>query len=95
MEVNLNCDLGEKSEHYNGINDQNLIKIINTANIACGYHAGSESVIRTTLIIAKENNVSVGAHPGFADKKNFGRKRIELEKKRIKKTYSRSTRNHK
>ena len=42
MEVNLNCDLGEKSEHYSGINDQALIEIINTANIACGYHAGSE-----------------------------------------------------
>ncbi|HIA60619.1 MAG TPA: LamB/YcsF family protein, partial [Pelagibacterales bacterium] len=55
MEVNLNCDLGEKSEHYSGINDQALIEIINTANIACGYHAGSESVIETTIKIAKEN----------------------------------------
>ena len=54
MEVNLNCDLGEKSEHYSGINDQALIEIINTANIACGYHAGSESVIETTIKIAKE-----------------------------------------
>ena len=71
MEVNLNCDLGEKSEHYSGINDQALIEIINTANIACGYHAGNESVIDTTIKIAKENNVSIGAHPGFADKKNF------------------------
>ncbi|HIC42716.1 MAG: hypothetical protein CFH12_00209 [Alphaproteobacteria bacterium MarineAlpha5_Bin2] len=85
MEVNLNCDLGEKSEHYSGINDQALIEIINTANIACGYHAGSESVIETTIKIAKENNVSIGAHPGFADKKNFGRKRIELKKNELKK----------
>ena len=85
MEVNLNCDLGEKSEHYSGINDQALIEIINTANIACGYHAGSESVIETTIKIAKENNVSIGAHPGFADKENFGRKRIELEKNELKK----------
>ena len=59
MEVNLNCDLGEKSEHYSGINDQALIEIINTANIACGYHAGSESVIETTIKIAKENNVPI------------------------------------
>ena len=85
MEVNLNCDLGEKSEYYSGINDQALIEIINTANIACGYHAGSESVIETTIKIAKENNVSIGAHPGFADKENFGRKRIELEKNELKK----------
>ena len=85
MEINLNCDLGEKSDHYNGINDSALMEIINTANIACGYHAGNESVIDTTIKIAKENHVSIGAHPGFADKDNFGRKRIQLEKKELKK----------
>ena len=85
MEVNLNCDLGEKSKHYNGVNDQSLIELINTANIACGYHAGSESVIKKTIKIAKKNNVSIGAHPGFADKKNFGRKRIKLNKEKLKK----------
>ena len=85
METNLNCDLGEKSDHYDGINDQALIETINTANIACGYHAGSESVIESTIKIAKENNVSIGAHPGLEDKENFGRKRINLEKKELKK----------
>ena len=62
MKMNLNCDLGEKSEHYSGINDRSLIEIINTANIACGYHAGSESIIEATIKIAKENNVSVGPY---------------------------------
>ena len=56
------------------------MKLINTANIACGFHAGSKTVIEKTIKIAKEKNVSIGAHPGFEDKKNFGRKRIELEK---------------
>ena len=85
MKINLNCDLGEKSEHYDGANDQALIEIINTANIACGYHAGNESTIEATIIKAKKNNVSIGAHPGFADKINFGRKRIKLTKKELEK----------
>ena len=83
MQINLNCDLGEKSIHYNGKNDLPLLKIINTANIACGYHAGSNLTIYDTIKEAKKNNVSVGAHPGFNDKKNFGRTRINLTKKEL------------
>ena len=85
MEINLNCDLGEKSIHYNGKNDEELMKIINTANVACGYHAGDNETMIKTIQLAKENKVSVGAHPGFNDKDNFGRKRINLDKKEIKK----------
>ena len=78
MELNLNCDLGEKSKHYNGNNDDALLKIVNTVNIACGYHAGNKTVIAKTVRIAKANRVSIGAHPGFKDKKNFGRQRLNL-----------------
>ena len=85
METNLNCDIGEKSIHYDGKNDESLMKIINTANIACGYHAGNNETMQNTIQLAKENDVSVGAHPGFDDKNNFGRKRINLNKKEIKK----------
>ena len=85
MEMNLNCDLGEKSIHYDGKNDQALMKIINTANIACGYHAGDNNTMISTIKLAKENNVSVGAHPSFDDKSNFGRKRMDLNEKEIKK----------
>ena len=85
METNLNCDLGEKSIYYDGKNDGALMKIINTANVACGYHAGDNETMRNTIQLAKENNVSVGAHPSFDDKNNFGRKRINLDKKEIKK----------
>ena len=84
MEINLNCDLGEKSIHYNGKYDANLLKIINSANIACGYHAGSKSIIDKTIKKAKENDVSIGAHPGFKDLKNFGRKKMFLSKKELK-----------
>ena len=83
MELNLNCDLGEKSNHYNGHNDEELLKIVNTANIACGYHAGNKGIISKTIKIAKLNKVSIGAHPGFKDKKNFGRKKLILSKLEI------------
>ena len=85
MEVNLNCDLGEKSIHYDGKNDEALMKLINTANIACGYHAGDIETMKTTIQLAKKNNVSVGAHPSFDDRENFGRRRINIDKKEIKK----------
>ena len=49
METNLNCDLGEKSFHYDGRNDQALMQIINTANIACGYHAGNKETMTSTI----------------------------------------------
>ena len=85
METNLNCDLGESSIHNSTVNDQELLKLINTANIACGYHAGDEQTMKKTVEIAKKNNVSIGAHPGFADKENFGRNRIYLSKNEVKK----------
>ena len=78
MEINLNSDLGENSIDFNGINDLKILKIINSANIACGYHAGDTRTIKRTIINSKMNNVSIGAHPGFKDFKNFGRKRINL-----------------
>ena len=59
METNLNCDLGEKSFHYDGRNDQALMQIINTANIACGYHAGNKETMTSTIKLAKENNITM------------------------------------
>jgi 5-oxoprolinase (ATP-hydrolysing) subunit A len=59
-------------------NDDLLMPFISSANIACGFHAGDEATIRNTIRLAIANKVSVGAHPGFADKENFGRKEIEL-----------------
>ena len=85
METNLNCDLGEKSIHHSGENDEQLMKVINTANIACGFHAGNEDTMHKTVESSKIHNVNIGAHPGFADKNSFGRKRIYLDKKEVKK----------
>ena len=85
MEINLNCDLGEKSKHHSNENDPNLLKIVNSANVACGYHAGDEETMKKVVEISKENNVSIGAHPSFNDPENFGRKRINLTANEISK----------
>ena len=78
MEININCDLGESSKFCSTENDPLLLKIVNSANIACGYHAGDKPTMEKTIKISKENNVSIGAHPSFDDPENFGRKRLNL-----------------
>ena len=78
MEININCDLGESSKLHSTKNDPLLLNIVNSANIACGYHAGDRKTMEKTIEISKINKVSVGAHPSFDDKENFGRKRIKL-----------------
>jgi len=78
MEVNINCDLGESSKFCSTENDPLLLKIVNSANIACGYHAGDKQTMEKTIKISKENGVSIGAHPSFNDPENFGRKRLNL-----------------
>ena len=83
MEINLNCDLGEKSKHHSNENDPELLKIVNSANVACGYHAGDEQTMQEVVKISKENNVSIGAHPSFKDPENFGRKRMYLSASEI------------
>ena len=85
MEININCDLGEKSKHHSNENDPELLKIVNSANVACGFHAGDDDSMREVVKISKENGVSIGAHPSFKDLENFGRKRINLSSSEIKK----------
>ena len=85
MEININCDLGESSKLHSIKNVPLLLKIVNSANIACGYHAGDRSTMEKTIEISKENNVSIGAHPSFNDPENFGRKRLNLPSSEIKK----------
>ena len=85
MEININCDLGEKSPHHSNENDPELLKIVNSANIACGYHAGDEETMREVVKISKDNGVSIGAHPSFNDPDNFGRERMNLNSNEIRK----------
>jgi 5-oxoprolinase (ATP-hydrolysing) subunit A len=85
MEININCDLGESSKLHSTENDPLLLNIVNSANIACGYHAGDQKTMEKTIEISKKNNVSIGAHPSFNDRENFGRKRLNLSDVEIKK----------
>ena len=85
MEININCDLGEKSKLHNNENDPCLLGIINSANVACGYHAGDEETMDQVIKISKENGVSIGAHPSFDDPDNFGRKRMNLSSSEVRK----------
>jgi len=83
MEININCDLGEKSKHHSNKYDPDLLKIVNSANVACGYHAGDEETMNQVIKISKKNGVSIGAHPSFNDPENFGRERMNLSSSEI------------
>ena len=83
MEININCDLGEKSKHHSNKHDPDLLEIVNSANVACGYHAGDEETMSQVIKISKKNGVSVGAHPSFNDPENFGRERMNLNSSEI------------
>ncbi len=77
--LDLNCDMGESFGAYTIGDDAAMLKLVTTANIACGFHAGDPVVMRRTIRMARENGVSVGAHPSFADLYGFGRRRISGE----------------
>jgi UPF0271 protein len=68
MTIDLNCDLGEGAG-----SDAAIMPFITSANIACGGHAGDEATMRATVALARQHRVAIGAHPGFADRANFGR----------------------
>jgi UPF0271 protein len=67
--IDINCDMGEGM-----LNDEAIMPFISSANIACGYHAGNTDIMRHTVNLALQHNIAIGAHPGFNDKENFGRK---------------------
>lgn len=76
--VDINCDCGESYGRYKLGLDEEVIKFITSANIACGFHAADPIVIEKTVKLAKENNVSIGAHPGFPDLMGFGRRNMDI-----------------
>ncbi len=76
--IDLNCDLGESFGAYRIGNDEALMPLITSANIACGYHAGDPQTMDRTVRLAVEHGVAVGAHPGFPDLVGFGRRPMRL-----------------
>jgi 5-oxoprolinase (ATP-hydrolysing) subunit A len=78
MEIDLNCDLGEGCPF-----DAELMPLITSANIACGFHAGDPSTAFQTLQAAARHQVNVGAHPGFPDREHFGRQELSRSEQQI------------
>ncbi|MCG8507936.1 MAG: 5-oxoprolinase subunit PxpA [Rhodospirillales bacterium] len=78
--VDLNSDLGESFGAYTIGNDDEMFKIVSSANIGCGFHGGDPLVMHKTLLLAQENAVGIGAHPGFYDLWGFGRRPIHGER---------------
>lgn len=76
--INLNADLGESYGAWTMGNDAALLQTVNSANIACGFHAGDPVVMRETVRRAIANGVSLGAHPAFPDLQGFGRRVMQL-----------------
>jgi UPF0271 protein len=76
--VNLNADLGESFGAWHMGRDDEMLALVNSANVACGFHAGDPAVMRRTVALAKKHGVSVGAHPSFPDLQGFGRRRMDI-----------------
>jgi UPF0271 protein len=78
MHLDLNCDLGEGCPL-----DAELMPLITTANVACGFHAGDAASAFAALRLAASHGVQVGAHPGFADREHFGRRDLDLSEEQV------------
>jgi len=76
--VDLNADMGEGFGPWRMGDDAALLDIVSSANVACGFHAGDPNVMHETMRLAVANGVGIGAHPGFADLKGFGRRKLPL-----------------
>jgi UPF0271 protein len=77
LQIDLNCDMGELPEAIADGTQEALLRSITSANVACGGHAGDAATMRATIEQALRAGVAIGAHPGYADRKNFGR--LELK----------------
>jgi UPF0271 protein len=81
--IDLNCDLGESFGRYKLGHDEEVIQLISSANVACGFHAGDPCVMRHTVSLAEKHGVRVGAHPGLPDLPGFGRRRMAVTPEEI------------
>jgi 5-oxoprolinase (ATP-hydrolysing) subunit A len=81
--IDLNCDMGELPEAVADGSQEELMRYVSSANIACGGHAGDAGMMRATVEQALRNRVAVGAHPGYEDRANFGRVELRLSLEEI------------
>jgi|SRR5271157_493152 len=77
LAIDLNCDLGESFGPWKMGSDEEVMKYITSANVACGWHAGDPLVMEDTVSMAASHGVHVGAHPGYPDLLGFGRRHLE------------------
>ncbi len=83
MQIDLNADMGEGFGAYKIGHDEELLGIVTSANVACGFHAGDASIMHRLAGLAKERGVGLGAHPGFNDLWGFGRRSIQMNARDI------------
>ena len=83
-QIDLNSDMGESFGAYSIGNDDEIIKYVTSANVACGWHGGDPMVMDKVAKAAAERNVAVGAHPGYPDLMGFGRRKMVLKPSEIK-----------
>lgn len=76
--IDLNCDMGESFGSYKMGFDEEVIRLISSANVGCGFHGGDPHVMRRTVSMAKASRVEIGAHPGLPDLMGFGRRAMEV-----------------
>lgn len=81
--MDLNCDLGESYGSFRMGNDEEIIPLVDSVNIACGFHSGDPNIMNQTVQLAKQYNVKVGAHPGFPDLHGFGRRILDMKPEEI------------
>ncbi|AYD03756.1 5-oxoprolinase subunit PxpA [Neorhizobium sp. NCHU2750] len=78
MKIDLNSDMGEGFGVYKVCEDEKLMEVVSSANVACGFHAGDPEMMARMVRLAKKNGVGVGAHPGLSDRLGFGRREIPV-----------------
>ena len=81
--IDLNCDMGESFGTWAMGNDEALMDLISSANIACGFHAGDATIMRKTAELAMQKGVAIGVHPSFPDLQGFGRRNMQLSSQEV------------
>lgn len=85
MKIDINSDMGEGFGHWTVGDDDALMNVISSANVACGFHAGDAIIMDRTIRLAKERGIGIGAHPGLPDLMGFGRRVIQMEPQELEK----------
>jgi len=83
MLIDINSDMGEGFGRYHLCDDASLMRLVSSANIACGFHAGDPDIMARMVALARENKVAIGAHPGYPDLQGFGRREIAFSEQSI------------